>query len=430
MFGGGSTAASVRGPCAAEPMPETGSPARGARAGADQMAHVYPQNNENGGADAIIVQTPLPALSSNTTADSATRDSGLGIHRSGSAGSGKLGKRKEADEDSHRRRHGVSRQSARGGVGRGGARRPRADPRPAAGETGTTRAPASPASPVSAGTPTARAVRGRAALDGADARRQPGRDESIADGRLDAAAQAALRDSRIVRHASAGGRPIVGAATPPPVFISGSGVGYYGASGDEPKTEASPPGDDFLAHLCVDWEAEARRAESARHARRPAPHGPRARAIRRGAAADDARRSASSPADRSDRGASTCRGSTASTGSRWCAGSWRRRRSNGPVNATAPHPVTNREFARALGRALHRPSLLPAPGFALKIVLGEMADAAPRPASASLPARAQAHGYHFRYPEIDHRVQGDLRGVSARLPETAKLNSECSEGQT
>jgi uncharacterized protein (TIGR01777 family) len=79
---------------------------------------------------------------------------------------------------------------------------------------------------------------------------------------------------------------------------------------------------------------------------------------------------------------------------------------SGAVNATAPHPVTSREFARALGRALHRPSLLPAPAFALKLMLGEMAGPVLLEGQRVLPARAKAHGYHFRYPEIDIAMRG------------------------
>jgi hypothetical protein len=77
----------------------------------------------------------------------------------------------------------------------------------------------------------------------------------------------------------------------------------------------------------------------------------------------------------------------------------------GPVNATAPHPVTNSEFAHALGRALHRPSFVPAPRFAMTMVLGEMADAV-LAGQRAIPARAQAEGYHFRYPEIDIAFRG------------------------
>jgi hypothetical protein len=78
---------------------------------------------------------------------------------------------------------------------------------------------------------------------------------------------------------------------------------------------------------------------------------------------------------------------------------------SGPVNATAPAPVTSRQFARALGRALHRPSLIPAPAFALKIALGEMAESL-LTGQRVLPARAQALAFHFRYPEIDQAFRG------------------------
>ena len=79
----------------------------------------------------------------------------------------------------------------------------------------------------------------------------------------------------------------------------------------------------------------------------------------------------------------------------------------GPLNATAPHPVTNREFMKALGRAMHRPALLPAPGSALRLLLGaERADALLLTGQRVIPAKAQAHGYHFRYPEIDIAMRG------------------------
>jgi uncharacterized protein (TIGR01777 family) len=77
----------------------------------------------------------------------------------------------------------------------------------------------------------------------------------------------------------------------------------------------------------------------------------------------------------------------------------------GAVNVTAPHPVTNAQFARALGHALHRPSLLPAPRPALKIALGEFASSL-LASQRALPATALAHGYHFRYPEIEIALRG------------------------
>jgi uncharacterized protein (TIGR01777 family) len=73
----------------------------------------------------------------------------------------------------------------------------------------------------------------------------------------------------------------------------------------------------------------------------------------------------------------------------------------GALNATAPNPVTNEEFARALGRALHRPALLPAPAFALKLLLGEMADSLLLSGRRAIPAKALHQGFTFRYERID-----------------------------
>ena len=77
----------------------------------------------------------------------------------------------------------------------------------------------------------------------------------------------------------------------------------------------------------------------------------------------------------------------------------------GPVNLTAPHPVTNRQLARAIGRALRRPSLLPVPGVALKVVVGEFAESLVT-GQRVIPAAAQQAGYHFRYPELDQAFRG------------------------
>jgi hypothetical protein len=79
----------------------------------------------------------------------------------------------------------------------------------------------------------------------------------------------------------------------------------------------------------------------------------------------------------------------------------------GAINATAPVPVTNRNFARALGRALRRPALVPTPGFPLKMALGaEMAEALVLTGQRVVPERALSHGFHFRYPEIDLAFRG------------------------
>ena len=215
--------------------------------------------------------------------------------------------------------------------------------------------------------------------------------------------KAELRDSRILST-----RSLVAAtkeaAVPPRVFISSSAVGYYGFDGNEPRTETSPPGQDFLAQLCEDWEAEARKAD------RP---GMRLGIIRTGLVLERS-------------GGSLAQMVTPFrffVGGRMGGGrqymSWIHRLdwielvrwivatpdAHGTFNLTAPHPVTNREFARALGRALRRPALVPTPKLALKVVLGEFADYVVT-GQRVLPAHAQALGYHFRYPEIDIAFRG------------------------
>jgi hypothetical protein len=241
-----------------------------------------------------------------------------------------------------------------------------------------------------------------ASIDGADAVINLA-GESIAGRRWTPQRKAQLRDSR-VRPTRSLAAAIAVASSPPAVLVSGSAVGYYGPSGDEPKTEDAPAGRDFLAHLCEDWEQEARRAQ------RP---GTRVVLLRTGIVLE---RSGGALAQMT-------------TPFRFFAGgplgsgrqymSWIHRIDwvemvqwlvqnpaiSGPVNATAPHPVTNAELAKSLGRALHRPSLLPAPGFALRLLLGEMAESI-LTGQRAIPARAQAAGFHFRYPEVDIALRG------------------------
>ena len=228
--------------------------------------------------------------------------------------------------------------------------------------------------------------------------------ESIGDKRWTAQRKAELRDSRI--HPTRALISAIGAAPKPPrVLVSASGVGYYGASGDEPKTEDSPAGRDFLARMSEDWEAEARRAAGA---------GTRVVLLRTGMVIERSGGALAKmmPAFRFFAGGRMGSGRQYVSWIhrldylemvRWIIGT---PAVEGPVNATAPHPVTNREFARALGHGLRRPSIVPAPSFALKILLGEMADSLVLTGQRVIPARAQAHGYHFRYPEIDIAMRG------------------------
>lgn len=228
--------------------------------------------------------------------------------------------------------------------------------------------------------------------------------ESLAKGRWTPQRKAQLRDSRILATRSVTAA-VNAAATPPRVLVSSSAVGYYGPAGAEPRTEESPAGADFLSRLAEDWEAEARKAE---------PSGARVVLLRTGLVLEKV-------GGALPRMVTPFRffvGGPLGSGRQYV--SWIHRLDliemirwiidtpgvSGPVNATAPHPVTNREFARALGRAIRRPSLLPAPAFALRLLVGEMADPLLLTGQRVVPGVAQAHGYHFRYPEIDIAMRG------------------------
>jgi len=77
---------------------------------------------------------------------------------------------------------------------------------------------------------------------------------------------------------------------------------------------------------------------------------------------------------------------------------------SGALNATAPHPVSSKTFARALGRAMHRPAFLPAPAFALRLLLGEMADALLLSGQNAVPAKAERAGFQFKYRDVDQAL--------------------------
>lgn len=223
--------------------------------------------------------------------------------------------------------------------------------------------------------------------------------EPIAARRWSAQRKARIRDSRVqATHSLA--EAIGRAAAPPPVFLSGSAVGFYGPLGDGVATEETPPGSDFLAGVCVQWEAEAGRAA-----------GPKTRVvcIRTGLVLerDGGALPQMLPPFKFGVG-----GPVGSGRQYW---PWIHRDDwvnlarwamltalvAGPMNATAPSPVTNREFAHALGRTLHRPSFMTTPAFALRIVLGEMADALLLSGQRAVPSKAEKLGYSFRYPRVN-----------------------------
>jgi uncharacterized protein (TIGR01777 family) len=229
--------------------------------------------------------------------------------------------------------------------------------------------------------------------------------ESIAR-RWSPAQKARILESRVLAT-----RSLVAAArsvrTPPPVFVSGSAVGYYGPLGDEPVTEDHQPGNDFLASVCVAWEAEARHA--ARFAR--------VVCIRTGLvlARDGGALQKMLPPFRFGAG-----GPVGSGRQFW---PWIHRQDwidlvawtlesgavDGPVNATAPNPVTNAVFASTLGRVIHRPAFMPAPAFAMRLLLGEMADGLLLSGQRAVPAKATHLGFQFRYSDLVDALGAILR---------------------
>jgi uncharacterized protein (TIGR01777 family) len=229
--------------------------------------------------------------------------------------------------------------------------------------------------------------------------------ESIAARRWSAAQKQKLRDSRLLATRSLTSA-IRQAARPPAAFISGSAVGYYGDRGGETLTEASGPGTDFLAGLAKDWEAAASEAAQLT----------RVVLVRTGIVLD--RRGGALPKMLPP--FQMFVGGPLGSGTQYMPwihkDDWVRMVSwmttadgaRGPVNATSPTPVTNAEFSKALGRALKRPSLLPAPAFALRIALGEMADALLLSGQRALPVRATDLGFTFRYSQIDEALTSVL----------------------
>ncbi len=221
---------------------------------------------------------------------------------------------------------------------------------------------------------------------------------SIAGGRWNASRKELLRTSRIdaTRH-------LIGALAklrrPPRVIVAASAIGYYGNRGDETLTEASAPGNDFLAVVCQEWEAEAARG---------AEFGARVVSLRFGiilAAHGGALPRMALPFKL---GA----GGRLGDGRQWM--SWLTLREAvriiqfaltnsvlaGTVNAVTPNPIRNSEFTGVLAKTLHRPALFPAPAFALRMALGEMADALLLISQKVIPSKLTDSGYAFLQPSL------------------------------
>lgn len=213
-----------------------------------------------------------------------------------------------------------------------------------------------------------------------------------------------IRESRVgttrrIAEALAGGAG-------PRVLVNGSAVGFYGDRMDEELDESSPPGTGFLPEVCRAWEDAAREAERG---------GVRVAMARTGIVL--AHEGGALP-----RLVTVTRlfaGGPVAGGRQWMP--WVAMEDQvgmllaaldddgyrGPFNVTSPNPVRQREFADALGRVLGRPTLLPAPGFAVRVLLGEMADIV-LDGQRALPRVAQAKGYAFRFTDVEEALRAEL----------------------
>ncbi len=230
--------------------------------------------------------------------------------------------------------------------------------------------------------------------------------ENIAQ-RWSAAAKQAIRDSRVT-----GTRNLVRGLSRladderPRVLVSGSAIGYYGAHGDEPIDEDVPAGSDFLAQTCQAWEAEADVAMSC---------GLRVAKVRTGVVLDRDGGALAKMLPPFKLGV----GGPVAGGRQYI--SWihpddlvgivltsiDKQQWQGAINATAPEPQRNSDFSKALGRALHRPSLLPVPAVGLELMYGEMAKIVTTGARV-LPAKALVLGYEFHYPKLEGALRAAL----------------------
>ncbi len=231
--------------------------------------------------------------------------------------------------------------------------------------------------------------------------------ESIAAGRWTSQRKRMIRESRV-----AGTRNLVEGLShcqnPPKVLVSGSAIGYYGTHGDGLLEETNHPGNDFLAELCQQWENEAKRATDS---------GVRVVLVRSGLIL--AREGGALP--RMLPPFKMCVGGPLASGTQWM--SWIHIKDEleairyaiehdeieGPLNLTAPNPVTNEEFSRTLARVLRRPAFFRVPGFVLRLLLGEMAETLLLKGQRVLPKKLEQSGYQFSFSNLSRAFE-DLLG--------------------
>ena len=222
--------------------------------------------------------------------------------------------------------------------------------------------------------------------------------ESIAAGRWTAARKQRIAASR-QQAGAAVVQAVAGATTRPQVVIQASAVGYYGPRGDETITEDSAAGDDFLAQVCVPWETSTEEVERL---------GVRRAIIRTGIVLSrdggalprmmlPFRLFAGGPLGSGHQGFPWIHHADEVSAIRWLI---EREDASGPFNLAAPETLTNAEFGRVLGRVMRRPSFMPTPGFALRLVLGELSTLL-LDGQRQVPQRLLDLGFTFRFPTAD-----------------------------
>jgi len=217
----------------------------------------------------------------------------------------------------------------------------------------------------------------------------------------------AIRDSRVL-----GTRSVVDAISElkqrPSVLVASSAIGFYGDRGDDEVTETSKPGKTFLAEVCREWEAEARRAEDS---------GVRTVLLRTGIVLSK------------DGGALGTMlmpfklglGGVVGNGKQWM--SWislddhvrvilaalEDEKIRGAVNSVSPNPVTNEEFTAVMGEVLYRPTFIPVPEFAVHLAFGEMGEALLLDSTKVVPKRLTDAGFEFKFPNLQKAIENAVK---------------------
>jgi uncharacterized protein (TIGR01777 family) len=231
--------------------------------------------------------------------------------------------------------------------------------------------------------------------------------EPIATGRWNPAKKKRIIDSRldITRQII---HYIKTAHTKPKLFISGSAIGYYGPNNDEILTETSIGTQCFSHDLCAQWETQAKQAEQ---------YGVRVCLLRTGIVLGKTGGVLASMLVPFSYGL----GGRLGHGRQWM--SWihiddvvgiileiiKNEKVSGPVNLTAPNPVSNTEFTKTLGSSLHRPTVMAMPAFALRLLMGEVADELLLTGQNVVPEKITSHGYQFQFPDLSGAIANIVR---------------------